>query len=122
MVANSRVDQPSDGTLRIAVEVAYATPQRQRIVKLHVPVGTTAGQAIEASGLRAQFPAIEPCPEVGIFSRKVPLGEPLREGDRVEIYRPLLADPKEARRERASGEKKSREPGPRKKSIRRHVR
>ena len=80
------------------VEVAYATPQRQLIVKLRVAPGTTVAGAIDASAIRGQFPEIEPLPVTGIFSRKVPLDHVLAGGDRVEIYRPLLADPKDARR------------------------
>jgi len=90
------------------VEVAYATPQRQLIVKLRVPPGTTVAQAIEASAIREQFPQIEARPAVGIFSRKVTLDYLLSAGDRVEIYRPLLADPKEARRQKAEQEKANR--------------
>jgi len=85
------------------VEVAYATPDRQALLRVEVPEGCTAGQAITLSGIRDQFPELPPEPDaVGIFSRKVPLDQVLREGDRVEIYRPLIADPKETRRKRAS--------------------
>jgi putative ubiquitin-RnfH superfamily antitoxin RatB of RatAB toxin-antitoxin module len=89
----------------LSVVVAYATPQRQLVVKLQVPAGTTVEQAIEASALRVQFPAIEARPSVGIFSRKVALDTPLATGDRVEIYRPLAVDPKEARRQKPPPEK-----------------
>lgn len=85
----------------IDVEVAYATPQSQQIVALRVPRGTTAEEAIEQSGIRIRFPEIEPKPKIGIFSRKIPLDQELRDGDRVEIYRPLIADPKEIRRQQA---------------------
>ena len=83
---------------RLPVEVAYATPLHQRLVKLSVPQGTTALQAIEKSGIRDRFPEIEPVPVIGIFSRKVAHDHVLAAGDRVEIYRPLEADPREARR------------------------
>jgi len=90
------------GTRTLWVEVAYATPLKQAIVRLEVPTGCTVAQAIERSGIRAQFPAMEVDGDaVGIFSRKVTLEQELREGDRVEIYRPLIADPKESRRKRA---------------------
>lgn len=87
----------------ISVKVVYATPQRQVVRSLEVHEGCTVGEAIERSGLREEFPrmAVDPG-AVGIFSRKVPLDRVLAEGDRVEIYRPLIADPKEARRRRAS--------------------
>jgi putative ubiquitin-RnfH superfamily antitoxin RatB of RatAB toxin-antitoxin module len=85
------------------VEVAYATPLKQSIVRLEVPRGCTVAQAIERSAIREQFPDMTvDADAVGIFSRKVNLDQELREGDRVEIYRPLIADPKESRRERAA--------------------
>jgi len=90
------------------VEVAYATPERQLILKVQVPSGTTAAQAIDASAIRNRFPQIEREPVVGIFSRKVPLDYPLSAGDRVEIYRPLAVDPKEARRRKAEVERAGR--------------
>jgi len=93
----------ADGDSRtLWVEVAYATPRKQAIVRLEVPNGCTVAQAIERSGIRAQFPGIKvEAGAVGIFSRKVTLEQELQEGDRVEIYRPLIADPKESRRKRA---------------------
>jgi len=90
------------GTGMLWVEVAYATPRKQAIVRLAVPAGCTVKQAIERSGIRAQFPGMKvEAGAVGIFSRKVTLEQELQEGDRVEIYRPLVADPKESRRKRA---------------------
>jgi len=85
------------------VEVAYATPAKQALLKIQAPVGCTVAQAIERSGIREMFPGIEIDPNaVGIFSRKVPMDQELRDGDRVEIYRPLIAAPKEMRRQRAA--------------------
>jgi hypothetical protein len=84
----------------LQVEVAYATPKKQVILKLQVLPGTTVAGAIEASLVRQQFAEIGLNPVVGIFSRKVSLDYQLASGDRVEIYRPLLADPKLARRQR----------------------
>jgi putative ubiquitin-RnfH superfamily antitoxin RatB of RatAB toxin-antitoxin module len=85
------------------IEVAYATPGRQAIVRVEVPRGCTVAEAIERSGIREQFPDLVVAPErVGIFSRKVALDQVVRSGDRVEIYRPLTADPKETRRKRAA--------------------
>ena len=89
----------------ISVEVAYATPKNQLIVKLDVQPGTTVAEAIEASSIRRKFPQIENEPVVGIFSRKVTLDHALSNGDRVEIYRPLMADPKETRRAKAERER-----------------
>lgn len=87
----------------ISVEVAYATPNKQAVLRLELAAGSTVAEAIERSGIRSLFPGLVVDPgAVGIFSRKVPLDHVLRAGDRVEIYRPLVADPKEVRRERAS--------------------
>jgi putative ubiquitin-RnfH superfamily antitoxin RatB of RatAB toxin-antitoxin module len=86
----------------IRVEVAYATPEKQSLVSLDVPVGCTVARAIELSGILQEFPGLEPDPNaLGIFSRKVPSDHCLSAGDRVEIYRPLIADPKEQRKQRA---------------------
>ena len=83
----------------LPVEVACALPDRQRVVTVRVAPGTTAREAVRASGIAAEFPAldIEGCP-VGIWGQVVPGEQVLRAGDRVEIYRPLESDPREARR------------------------
>ena len=88
---------------QITVEVAYAEPRRQLIVPLQVAPGTTAAQAVRQSGICREFPALEEEArwELGIFSKQCPPDTVLRPGDRVEIYRPLLIDPKEARRLKA---------------------
>jgi putative ubiquitin-RnfH superfamily antitoxin RatB of RatAB toxin-antitoxin module len=85
------------------IEVAYATPKKQVLIRFEAPAGCSVAEAIDLSGIRAEFPGIEIDPgAVGIFSRKVPLETILRDGDRVEIYRPLIADPKEMRKQRAA--------------------
>ena len=90
---------------RIHIEVAYALPDRQKILSLLVEPGTTIGEAIEQSRIAEHFEGIEIRDDmVGIFGRRKTLKDVLTEGDRVEIYRPLLADPKEVRRERARGD------------------
>lgn len=87
------------------VEVAYALPDQQVILKVNVPDDATAQTAIDASGILARFPDIDlEKQKIGIFSRLVTLNQRLQPRDRVEIYRPLLADPKAARRERAAKE------------------
>ena len=87
----------------IDVEVAYAKPEQQEIVALKMPEGTTAEQAILASNLLNRFPEIDGADlKVGIFGSVCKLDRPLRQDDRVEIYRPLINDPKEARRQRAA--------------------
>ena len=93
----------------IPVEVAYATPERQLIVQLEVPVGTTAMEAARQSGITDEFPQIDLNNDpMGIFSclmngKDYPLPQDyqLVAHDRVEIYRPLLIDPKQARLARA---------------------
>ncbi len=88
---------------RIEVEVAYARPERQLILKVQGPVGMTVAEAIERSGIAEQFPEIDvTTANVGIFSKAVKREDVLSGGDRVEIYRPLIADPKEARKKRAA--------------------
>lgn len=93
---------------RITIEVVYATPGRQTLIEIDVATGTTAGEAIALSGIRAAHPEIELAgARVGIFSRLAPLDAVLREGDRVEIYRPLHAGPREARRRRVEGRRRA---------------
>ncbi|MFP4252581.1 MAG: RnfH family protein [Guyparkeria sp.] len=84
------------------VEVAYARPDVQVILEVDVPEGATVEEAIRHSGILERFPEIDPSTQkVGVFAKVAPLSQPLREWDRVEIYRPLIADPKAARRQRA---------------------
>ncbi len=93
----------------IPVEVAYATPQRQLLIPLEVSVGTTALEAVRQSGILREFPQIDPENDpMGIFSSQLngkdwplPGDYRLQENDRVEIYRPLLVDPRQARLARA---------------------
>ena len=87
----------------IPVEVAYAKPQNQLILLIQVAKGTTVEQAIRASGILARFPEIDLIThDVGIFGKVCKLDRVVNAHDRVEIYRPLLCDPKEARRQRAA--------------------
>jgi uncharacterized protein len=87
----------------LRVQVSYALPDRQVVLDLSVTVGTTVQQAIGQSGILQQFPEIDLGQNrVGIFSKVKPLDTVLREHDRVEIYRPLNADAKEARRKRVA--------------------
>jgi uncharacterized protein len=85
------------------VEVAYAKASRQEVVEVALPPGATVEQAIRASGVLERFPDIDLARQrVGVFGEQVQLRDPVRDGDRVEIYRPLIADPKDARRARAA--------------------
>ena len=91
----------------IKVEVCYAKPEVQAMVALTVPAGTTALQAAQQSGLPGRYPEIDLTRQpLGIRGKRVESGRVLEEGDRVEILRPLTADPKEARRRRAEQMKK----------------
>ena len=84
------------------VEVIYAMPEEQLALEIEVPAGATVGEAIAASGVLARFPEIRlEQTAVGIYGERCALDAPVSEGDRIEIYRPLQADPKEARRRRA---------------------
>lgn len=87
----------------IEVEVAYARPERQLIVTVEVPPGTTAIEAVRLSGIEEQFPEIDPDKNrLGVFGKLCKADRPLQAGDRVEIYRPLIVDPRVARRELAA--------------------
>lgn len=92
----------------ICVEVVYALPERQYLRQVTLPAGATVEQAIQASGLLELRQDIDLASnKVGIYSRPAKLQDVLNEGDRVEIYRPLLADPKELRRQRAEKAEKA---------------
>ena len=94
------------------IEVAYARPDRQLIIPLDVPEGTTLEQAIVQSRIQEQFPEIDPATaKVGIFGKLGKLSAPVRAGDRIEIYRPLIADPKAVRKQRAAEGKRMRKGG-----------
>lgn len=87
----------------ITVEVAYATSQEQKLIEVKIPEGSTIETAIIRSDILNLFPEIDLNQNrVGIFSKAAKLDTVLRDKDRVEIYRPLLADPKEIRRQRAA--------------------
>lgn len=84
------------------VEVVYANPSRQSLIALQVTADCTVESAIQQSGILQDFPEIDfKINKVGIFSKIIPLNSFLREGDRIEIYRPLLVDPKQLRKQRA---------------------
>ncbi|MEM8563748.1 MAG: RnfH family protein [Pseudomonadota bacterium] len=94
----------------ITVEVAFALPHKQRILSLSVAAGTTALEAARQSGIDQLFSDIDlEHAKFGIFGSAVAAGHVLRAGDRVEIYRPLIADPKEVRKARAAKAKARRE-------------
>ncbi len=87
---------------KIYVELVYALPAEQILLKSEVPKGTTIAEAIKLSGILDKFPEIDlEKGKFGIFGKLSKIDTVLREKDRVEIYRPLIADPKEVRRKRA---------------------
>jgi putative ubiquitin-RnfH superfamily antitoxin RatB of RatAB toxin-antitoxin module len=88
---------------RIQVEVAFAREDEQAILPVEGASGLTAREAIERSGILKRFPEIDlAANRIGIFGKVAKLDQALAPGDRVEIYRPLIADPKEARKKRAA--------------------
>lgn len=96
----------------ISVEVAYALPEQQWLLELQVPVGTTVRQAVESSGLLTACPHLDlDKSRLGIFGKVTKPDQVLRARDRVEIYRPLIADPKEVRRLRAQEGKRMKKGG-----------
>ena len=87
----------------ISVEVVYALPQKQEILSLKLRSGALVSEAIARSGILRDFPEIDlASAKVGIYGKQVKLDAVLRDKDRIEIYRPLIADPKEIRRKRAA--------------------
>jgi putative ubiquitin-RnfH superfamily antitoxin RatB of RatAB toxin-antitoxin module len=90
-------------TEMLTIEVVYALPEKQEIIKVKLPGGATARQAIEASGLIEKHPEIDLAKnKLGVFAKLTKPDAALRDNDRVEIYRPLIADPKEVRKQRAA--------------------
>ena len=87
----------------IHIEIAYAKPARQEVIELKLPQGSTLQQAVEASGLLQRHAEIDLArTKVGIYGKLAKLDTVLRDKDRVEIYRPLIADPKAVRQQRAA--------------------
>lgn len=91
-----------DNVEKFLVEVVYALPEEQVLISLDVEQGTTAEQAVKLSGILEKFTDIDLTKnKLGIFGKATKADQILRDKDRVEIYRPLIADPKESRRKRA---------------------
>ncbi len=87
----------------ISVTVVYALPARATEIEVSLPAGATVGEAVAGSGITSRHPEADlaGCP-VGIFGKRVDRETPVADGDRIELYRPLIADPKESRRKRAN--------------------
>ena len=91
------------------VTLAVALPDRQEVIELELAPGATVGEAIAAAELRRRFPGVDFAPmRTGIWAREAHAGARLRDGDRVELYRDLKADPKDMRRKRAKASSSSR--------------
>jgi putative ubiquitin-RnfH superfamily antitoxin RatB of RatAB toxin-antitoxin module len=103
------VDENTRTSSPIHVEVAYAKPDIQVILTVEVPPATSAEQAIQRSEIAQRFPELDRGDlKMGIFGKLCKPAQVLRDGDRVEIYRPLIADPKQVRKERAAKGKQTR--------------
>ncbi len=90
-------------TSKLQVEVVFATPEHQALISLSLPPGSSVEDAIRESRIPEQFPSLDlSALEVGIWGRVVARGQVLQAGDRIEIYRPLEMDPREARRQLAA--------------------
>lgn len=98
-------------TNMIKIEVAYALPDKQRIEVVSVPEGCSAIEAVKQSGIENHFDDLVITDDIklGVFGKAVPGKQALKDGDRIEIYRPLIADPKEARKARAAKAKAAKE-------------
>jgi len=106
------VSDINTATDTINVEVAYAEPDKQLILQVNVDAGTTVGGAIVQSGIMMKFPDLDiENSKVGIFGKATKMTTVLKDTDRVEIYRPLIADPKEVRRKRAAEGKATKKGG-----------
>jgi len=102
----------SDSPATLRVEVAYARPDEQLIIPVDAPEGATVEQVIVLSRIQQRFPEIDlKTAKVGVFGKLSKLSAAVRAGDRVEIYRPLLADPKAVRKQRAAKGKRMRKGG-----------
>ena len=94
------------------VEIVYAMPEKQTLLSFEVEEGTTLDQAIGLSGIQTHYPDLDFSEmKVGLFGKLTPRTHVMREKDRIELYRPLLADPKEIRKQRAAAGKKMKKGG-----------
>lgn len=108
MPVNYTVETMSEDST-ITVEVAYALPHKQAILEVQVPAATTVLEAAQLSGISEKFGGVDlENAKFGIFGKVVSPTQALREGDRVEVYRPLIADPKDVRKARAARAKERR--------------
>ncbi|WP_028204042.1 RnfH family protein [Paraburkholderia nodosa] len=91
----------------LSIDVCYALPDAQTLISIELPAGATVQQAIDASGILARHPEIDLAQlRVGVYGKLKPLDTVLADHDRVEIYRPLIVDPKMARQRRVDKTRK----------------
>ncbi len=88
------------------IEVVYALPDKQHSCWLELPDGASVSEALAASGFIDRFEPVTAASPLGVFGERVQPTDPLRDGDRLEIYRPLVMDPMQARRQRAMRQKR----------------
>ena len=101
--AGLKISMADPGSAFLRIEIACAVPGDVLLFPVEVPAGATVAEAIAEAGIREKNPAIDyENNKIGIFGKLCNMNTILKDGDRIEIYRPLLADPKEARRHRAS--------------------
>ncbi len=111
-MATKQTTKTSAKTESIQIELIYALPNQQQLIQLEVVPDCSVKQAILQSGILEQYPEIDlENNKVGIFSQVCQLSDTLRDGDRIEIYRPLIIDPKEARKRRAEKKAKQKNKG-----------
>ena len=108
--ADAKADNDNEPGAMLTVGAAYATPARQVWVEVTVPKGTTVREVIERSGLLEQFPEVDlDSQKVGIFGKVAKPDQAVEAGDRVEIYRPITADPKAVKRKRQDSDDEAEE-------------
>lgn len=94
----------SDAREQVDVEIAFATPDEQAVIRVTLPKGTSVAEALRASAIAERFPDVDfDAASVGVWGHVVSRNRLIRDGDRIEVYRPLEREPREARRERARG-------------------
>ena len=97
---------------KVNIELVYALPEQQTLLSFSVPEGTTLAQAIDLSGIQDHYPELMlDTMKAGLFGKVAPRTQVMREKDRIELYRPLIADPKEVRKQRAAAGKKMKKGG-----------
>lgn len=107
-MSQNQINSVEENRAMMIVEVAYALPEKQKIITVNVPVGCTLLEAVKCSKIVDYFPQIDlDNDKMGLFGKAASKDQVLKANDRVEIYRPLLIDPKEVRKKRAEKAKQT---------------